>query len=220
MRLLLARFRSREELFERYLSTANGGLFLPTRRVIEPGEPLLIDVRLTELRDHLLVRGVVVERQRGRRNDNVRAGLYVEFLASEAGKRDHLLALARGETGAALPSSGQRRHRRLPIELRVDWRVPNQTERHISLVDDIGIGGAFLRTPINSLPATGTPVVIELRPPGANTPQAIEGRVAWSCATPGHEGVGVEFRCRDIGGMRRLRELVRRIERHEVTPVN
>jgi hypothetical protein len=32
--------------------------------------------------------------------------------------------------------------------------------------------------------------------------------------------VGVEFRCRDIGGMRRLRELVRRIERHEVTPVN
>ena len=218
MRLLLARFRSREELFERYLSTANGGLFLPTRRLIEPGEPLLIDVRLTELRDHLLVRGVVVERQRGRRNDGVRAGLYVEFLASEAGKRDHLLALARGEDGVALPSSGQRRHRRLPIELRVDWRVPNQTERHISLVDDIGIGGAFLRT--RDLPPTGTPVVIELRPPGANTPQAIEGRVAWSSATPGHEGVGVEFRCRDIGGMRRLRELVRRIERHEVTPLN
>ena len=218
MRLLLARFRSREELFERYLTTANGGLFLPTRRVIEPGEPLLIDVRLAELRDHLLVRGVVTERQRGRRNDGVRAGLYVEFLASEAGKRDHLLALARGEGAAALPSSGQRRHRRLPIELRVDWRVPNQTERHISLVDDIGIGGAFLRT--RDLPPTGTPVVIELRPPGANTPQAIEGRVAWSSATPGHEGVGVEFRCRDIGGMRRLRELVRRIERHEVTPLN
>ena len=219
MRLLLARFRSREELFERYLSTPNGGLFLPTRRVIEPGEPILIDVRLAELRDHLLVRGVVVERQRGRRNDGVRAGLHVEFLASEAGKRDHLLALASGgEAGTLPPSSGQRRHRRLPIELRVDWRVPNQTERFISLVDDIGIGGAFLRT--LDLPPTGTSVVIELRPPGANTPQAIEGRVAWSSATPGHEGVGVEFRCRDIGGMRRLRELVRRIERHEVTPLN
>jgi Tfp pilus assembly protein PilZ len=219
MRLLLARFRSREELLERYLSNrGNGGLFLPTRRVIEPGEPVLVDVRLAELRDHLLVRGVVVERQRGRRNDGVRAGLYVEFLASEAGKRDHLLALASGDAGAAPASAGQRRHRRLPIELRVDWRVPNQTERHISLVDDIGIGGAFLRT--RDLPPTGTPVVIELRPPGANTPQAIEGRVAWSSLTPGHEGVGVEFRCRDIGGMRRLRELVRRIERHEVTPVN
>ena len=97
MRLLLARFRSREELFERYLSTANGGLFLPTRRVIEPGESILVDVRLSELRDHLLVRGVVVERQRGRRNDGVRAGLYVEFLASESGKRDHLLSLANSD---------------------------------------------------------------------------------------------------------------------------
>src|SRR5688572_19978664 len=115
MRLLLARFRSREELFERYLTTPNGGLFLPTRRVIEPGEPILIDVRLAELRDHLLVRGVVVERQRGRRNDGVRAGLHVDFLASEAAKRDHLLALASGEVGTLPASSGQRRHRRLPI---------------------------------------------------------------------------------------------------------
>jgi Tfp pilus assembly protein PilZ len=216
MRLLLARFRSREELIERYLTNCgNGGLFLPTRRVIEPGEPVLVDVRLAEVRDHLLVRGVVVDRQRGRRNDGVRAGLFIEFLASELPKRDHLLALVSGEDP---PASGQRRHRRLPIELRVDWRVPNQTERHISLVDDIGIGGAFLRT--RDLPPTGTPVVIELRPPGANTPQAIEGRVAWLSAVPGHEGVGVEFRCRDIGGMRRLRELVRRIERHEVTTLN
>jgi hypothetical protein len=33
--------------------------------------------------------------------------------------------------------------------------------------------------------------------------------VAWSRT----EGVGVEFKCRDIGGMRRLRELIKRIER-------
>ena len=102
------------------------------------------------------------------------------------GRRDHLLALARGEVR---PQTGKRRHRRLPIEIRVDWRVPQQTERHISLVDDIGIGGAFLRT--LEQPAEGTPVVIELCPPGANTPQAIEGRVAWRRDTPGHEGVGV-----------------------------
>jgi Tfp pilus assembly protein PilZ len=206
MRLLVARFRSRAELLERYLATPdNGGLFLPTRRAIEPGEHVLIDVRLNELRDHLLIRGVVVERQRGRRIDAVRAGLFVEFLASEIGKRDHLLALA----GGAESPAAQRRHRRVPIEIRVDWRVPSQTERHISLVDDIGIGGAFLRTS-EQFPA-GTPVVIDLRPPGANLPHSIEGRVAWQRATPGAEGVGVEFRCRDIGGLRRLRELVRRI---------
>jgi Tfp pilus assembly protein PilZ len=216
MRLLVARFRSGADLLARHLDQReNGGIFLPTRRIVEPGEPVLVDIRLAELRDHLLLRGVVVERQRGRRNDNVRAGLYIEFLSSESERRNHLLALARGE---AMPATAKRRHRRLPIEIRVDWRVPHHTERHISLVDDIGIGGAFLRT--RELPAEGTPVVIELRPPGANTPQAIEGRVAWVRDTPGHEGVGVEFRCRDIGGMRRLRELVRRIERHEVTQLH
>ena len=216
MRLLLARFRSGADLLARHLDEReHGGLFLPTRRIIEAGEPVLIDIRLAELRDHLLLRGMVIERQRGRRNDNVRAGLFIEFLPSEGGRRDHLLALARGEVR---PQTGKRRHRRLPIEIRVNWRVPQQTERHISLVDDIGIGGAFLRT--LEQPAEGTPVVIELCPPGANTPQSIEGRVAWRRDTPGHEGVGVEFRCRDIGGMRRLRELVRRIERHEVSPVH
>lgn len=216
MRLLVARFRSRAELAERLLShRPNGGLFLPTRRVIEPGEPILVDVRFAELRDHLLLRGVVSARQRGRRTDNIRAGLFIEFLASESGKRDHLLALSREPDGqhAAEPAA-QRRHRRLPIELRVDWRVPHQSERHISLVDDIGIGGAFLRT--REMPPTGTPVVLELCPPGGTTAQAIEGRVAWSRETPGQEGVGVEFRCRDIGGLRRLRELVRRIEKSEV----
>lgn len=216
MRLLVARFRSGADLLARHLDQReNGGIFLPTRRIVEPGEPVLVDIRLAELRDHLLLRGVVVERQRGRRNDNVRAGLYIEFLSSEAERRNHLLALARGE---AQPATAKRRHRRLPIEIRVDWRVPHHTERHISLCDDIGIGGAFLRT--REQPAEGTPVVIELRPPGANTPQAIEGRVAWVRDTPGQEGVGVEFRCRDIGGMRRLRELVRRIERHEVTQLH
>ena len=43
----------------------------------------------------------------------------------------------------------------------------------------------------------------------------LEGRVAWRRQTPGNEGVGVEFRCRDIAGMRRLRELVKRIEKIE-----
>ncbi|HYU16369.1 MAG TPA: PilZ domain-containing protein, partial [Candidatus Acidoferrum sp.] len=171
MRLLLARFRSGADLLARHLNErANGGIFLPTRRIVEPGEQVLVDIRLSELRDHLLLRGMVVERQRGRRNENVRAGLYIEFLPSEAGRRDHLLGLARGESNQA---AGKRRHRRLPIEIPVDWRVPHQTERHISLVDDIGIGGAFLRT--REQPAEGTPVVIELRPPGANMPQAIEG---------------------------------------------
>jgi Tfp pilus assembly protein PilZ len=214
MRLLLARFKSGADFLERYQpQLENGGLFYPTRRNLEPGEVVLVDVRMAEVRDHVLMRGVVVGRQRGRRLERQRAGLLIEFIASERLKRDHLLRLARGE--AQSEAAPQRRHRRLPVELRVDWRVPNSAERHISLAGDIGTGGAFIRT--RTLPAEGTPVVIELRPPGGSAAQSIEGRVAWVSDRPGQEGVGIEFRCRDIGGMRRLRELVRRIERHEVT---
>ena len=46
----------------------------------------------------------------------------------------------------------------------------------------------------------------------AAAPLSIEGRVAWARQEPGLEGIGVEFRCRDTGGLRRLKELVRRLE--------
>jgi uncharacterized protein (TIGR02266 family) len=213
MRLLLARFKSGAEFLERYQpQLEHGGLFYPTRRNLEPGEQVLVDVRMAEVRDYMLMRGVVVGRQRGRRLEQQRAGLLIEFLAGEHTKRDHLLRLARGEEA---PEAAQRRHRRLPIELRVDWRIPNSSDRHISLAGDISTGGAFIRT--ETPPAHGTSVVLDLCPPGSTATQTIEGRVAWISQVPGQEGVGVEFRCRDIGGMRRLRELVRRIELQEVT---
>jgi Tfp pilus assembly protein PilZ len=213
MLLLLARYRNGSELLEAYDSTApHGGLFLPTRRKVEPGEPVLLDVRLPSLKDHMLVRGSIAWRRRGKRSEGLRAGLAIHFAPGEQAKAEYLLALARGET----PQSAQRRYRRLPTELQVGWRVPPDRDRHASTVDDIGPGGAFLRTPL--LQPEGTPVVLELVPPGGTMPQFIEGRVAWRRATPGNEGLGIEFRCRDTGGLRRLRELVRRIEQSAVTP--
>jgi Tfp pilus assembly protein PilZ len=209
MRILLARYRSRSEFLERYDSTLpGGGIFLPTRKLCEAGEEVLVDVRMPELRDHALLRGLVKARQRGRRREGLRAGLTIEFFPDEHGKREHLLALARGDLA---PEVARRRYRRLPIELSVDWRVPHQPDRHASRVEDIGTGGAFLSTP--APPAAGTSVVLELSPPGSGAAHIIEGRVAWTRCVPGREGAGVEFRCRDVGGMRRLRELVRRLER-------
>ena len=41
---------------------------------------------------------------------------------------------------------------------------------------------------------------------------AIAGKVAWTRHTTGEEGLGVEFKTRDAGGTRRLKELVRRLE--------
>ena len=88
--------------------------------------------------------------------------------------------------------------------------MPATELRQITALDDIGPGGAFIRT--TERPPEGTPVVLEIVPPGAQAPLAIEGRVAWAKAKVGTEGLGVEFRCRDAGGKRRLRELIRRIE--------
>lgn len=207
MHIFVARYSDGEDFLDHYQSSFMfGGVFFPTRRIIPPGELVVLDIRMPQLRDYALVRGMVAWHQRGRRSQGTRAGLGIEFLASEQAKRDFLLSLGRGEENPP-----KRRHRRLPTELRVDWRIPMENHRHMSLVDDIGSGGMFIRT--QHLPPQGTPIVVEIVPPGSTAAQSIEGRVAWNCATPGSEGVGIEFRCRDIGGKRRLRELVKRIER-------
>ncbi len=212
VRLLTARVRSGEEFLERFLDDLDhGGLFVPTRKVLEVGTDVIVDVRMPVLRDRLLVRGEVAWRRRGQRRTGVRAGLGIAFLPSEAGKGDHLLRLAQGE---ADPGLAQRRYERLPVNVPVDWRVPHETARHPSSLEDISTGGAFIRT--TEIPPLGSPIVLEIVPPGALAPQVIEGRVAWERLTPGAEGFGVEFRARDIGGMRRLRELIRRIRQSEV----
>jgi Tfp pilus assembly protein PilZ len=214
MSILIARFQDAEEFLDRYQSTApHGGLFHPTRKALQPGQSVVLDIRMPLLKDSMMIRGTVAWRQRGKRGTGQRAGLGIEFAASEIAKRDHLLGLAQGHRQ---PEEAQRRHRRLPIALPVQWRVPSQTERHTGSLDDIGAGGVFIRT--SAKPAQGTPLVLELASPGRAGSQSIEGRVAWTRGGPGVEGVGVEFRCRDIGGMRRLRELIRRIESSTDTP--
>jgi len=208
MRILVDRYRSTEELSERYLAQfEHGGIFYPTREPLPLGEVLVLDFRIPNLRDKLLVRGMVAWRRPGRRRTGVRAGIGVEFLATESAKRDFLLTLASKD---AEDLTGQRRFRRLPTEIRVDWRIPETPTRRLSQLDDIGPGGAFILT--QDLQDVGTSVVLEVIPPGARAPLAIEGRVAWNSESPGHEGVGVEFCWRDSGGLRRLKELVRRIE--------
>jgi hypothetical protein len=61
-------------------------------------------------------------------------------------------------------------------------------------------------------------VILDLTAPGGERTLSIEARVAWTRHTPGEEGIGVEFRCRDTGGARLLQEIVRRIERLGTEP--
>jgi Tfp pilus assembly protein PilZ len=206
--ILQARYKSGAEFIEFYqASFLYGGVFFPTRTKLELGAPVVIEIRIVGLDNKFLLRGFVAWRREPKYRLRQRGGLGIEFLAVERHKRDFLLAFARGEMSHEVAA---RKHRRLPIDVRVDWRVKESRDRHSATLDDIGTGGAFIRT--RDLAVTGSPVVLEVVPPGAAAPLAIEGRVAWSRQAPGEEGFGIEFRCRDAGGMRRLKELVRRLE--------
>jgi Tfp pilus assembly protein PilZ len=209
VQILVTRFQNSAELLARYQTTlAYGGLFVPTRRLLKTGQSIILDIRMMDLQEPLLVRGKVAWCRRGRRRAATRAGIGVEFCASEHLKREYLLAVARGDANA----STMRRHKRLPVEMEGGWRVLKHKSWHSCRIGEIGSGGAFLHT--EAVLPRDTRVELELMPPGSNTKQAIEGRVAWSRSTPGAEGFGIEFRCRDVVGKLRLRELVRRLEQN------
>jgi Tfp pilus assembly protein PilZ len=212
MKILRARFRNGEEFLRNYQpALPTGGLFFPTREALEVGAPLVVEVRFPALRDRMMLRGLVAWRRPGRHRTKLRAGVAIEFADSEIDKRDFLLAVARGDRTDMVV----RRHRRLPVDLDVAWRVASDRTWIRSRIEDIGAGGAFVST--SELRPPGTEIVLDVVPPGSLVPLSIAGRVAW---VRQDRGVGVEFRWRDAGGARRLRELVRRLERGELRAAN
>ena len=159
-----------------------------------------------------MMRAYIAWRRAGKNRSKLRAGLGVEFLASEIKKREFLLGVAGGQ----IVDLAQRRHRRLPVQVHVGWRLKSDRSWHLDQLEDIGSGGAFIRT--TNFLSVGSPVILEITAPGGERTLSIEARVAWTRHTPGEEGIGVEFRCRDTGGARLLQEIVRRIERLGTEP--
>jgi uncharacterized protein (TIGR02266 family) len=207
MRIIRARYRSGEEFLRSYQpSLTGGGLFYPTREALALGETVIVEIRFPGLSNKQMVRGFIAWRRAGKHRTKLRAGLGIEFHQAEAKRRDFLIAVAKGEIVDMIT----RRHRRLPVQLTANWHVVHDRESHSSHVEDIGPGGAFLRT-TDFLPP-GTEIVIDVTPPGSMRPLEIAGRVAWTRHTEGEEGIGIEFKTRDAGGTRRLKELVRRLE--------
>jgi uncharacterized protein (TIGR02266 family) len=207
MRILRARYKSGDEFLRHYQpSLAGGGVFFPTREVIPLGEQVVVEVRFPGLRNKQMLRGFIAWRRAGKHRTKLRAGLGIEFLPAEAKRRDFLISVAKGEIVDMIT----RRHRRLPVHLVANWRVVCDREVRHSYVEDIGPGGAFIRT-TEFLPP-GTEIIMDVTPPGSLRPLEIAGRVAWTRHTEGEEGIGIEFKSRDAGGTRRLKELVRRLE--------
>src|SRR5262245_7742637 len=162
MTILKAHFQSSDAFLAKYLTDLPlGGLFLPTRRSLAIGEPVVVSVRLGPRRNPVLLRGVVAWRRPGKHRTKTKAGIGVAFLASEGQKRDYLVAVARGDS-AEMPA---RRHQRLPVDLPVHWYISGSLHELPGIIRDIGRGGAFVMTeePI----AAETDVIVKVAPPGA-----------------------------------------------------
>jgi len=186
-------------------SGGNGGVFCPTRSKLQAGDPVSVKVRLGRRQPPMILFGKVAWRRAGRHLLKIRAGIGVEFLPSEKVKWDYLLELA--SPGTSVQS--RRRHERVLVDLPITWRPVGSTESLQGKLRDIGRGGAFVLSPA-SVPDESQ-VVIELAPPGAQVPMAFIGRVAWRGKTGDENIFGIEWRARDAGGGRRIKELVRRL---------
>lgn len=209
MTILKAHFPNGAGFLDRYLpELGDGGIFYPTRMPLAIGEHVIVAIRLGRRRSPMLVRGRVAWRRPGKHSTKVKAGIGIAFLPSEVQTRDYLLAVARGDSVEMLA----RRHHRLPVEIPVLWQIPGELQDNSGVLRDIGRGGAFVSTS-NPLPPSGD-VVLKVSPPGAEVAMPLSARVAWKGGPDGEHGFGVEWKARDAGGTRRIKELVRRIESH------
>ena len=207
MTILKAHFPSGAAFLARFLpELGEGGLFFPTRRPLAIGEHVVVAVRLGRRRSPTLIRGQVAWRRPGKHSTKVKAGIGIQFLASDTQARDYLLAVARGDSAELVA----RRHQRLPVELPVLWQVPGALQDNTGVLRDIGRGGAFVRTE-DPIPSERD-IVLKVSPPGAEVAMPLSARVAWRGHPNGEHGFGVEWKARDAGGTRRIKELVRRIE--------
>jgi Tfp pilus assembly protein PilZ len=184
---------------------ADGGVFYPTRKKLPVGRVVTLKVRLGRRQPPLLVFGRIAWRRPGRHLEKIRAGVGVELLPSERPKAEYLLQLAR--SGEAVKS--RRRHERVPVDLAVSWRHEGASEDLRGRLRDVGRGGAFVQSAAQV--RGDDQLVVEIAPPGAEVPMAFTARVAWTGKVGEELGFGIEWRARDAGGGRRIRELVRRI---------
>jgi Tfp pilus assembly protein PilZ len=189
-------------------SGGNGGVFCPTRSKLQPGDPVSVKVRLGRRQPPMILFGRIAWRRPGRHLLKIRAGVGVEFLPTERAKSEYLLDLANAGSGV----QSRRRHERVLVDLPITWHPVGSNEALRGKLRDIGRGGAFVLSP-DTVPDESQ-VVIELAPPGAEIPMAFIGRVAWKGKTGEENVFGIEWRARDAGGGRRIKELVRRLAPH------
>jgi Tfp pilus assembly protein PilZ len=180
----------------------NSTLTVFTTDAFEPGEEVLLEVSYGGLPGKIMVRGIGREWHAARPRLRVRAGGSVACAGTEWRKIEFLQQVAKGE----IKLLARRRHVRLPVLVEVQWRQNGDRTRQTAALSELSEGGALLLT--NNGLSVGTEIIIEITPPGAALALEILAVVR---NASNEEGLGLEFVARDMGGVHRLREVIRRI---------
>ncbi|MCA9685681.1 MAG: PilZ domain-containing protein [Myxococcales bacterium] len=168
----------------------------------EPGEEVLLEMSFTGLPGKMMVRAIGQEWHAARPRLRVRAGGTVMCAGSEWRKIQFLRKVATGD----VKLTARRRHVRLPVLVEIRWRRREHRDFQTAALSEISEGGALLLT--QDRPAVDEEVIIEITPPGSARPLEILAVVR---NDQNEEGVGLEFMARDMGGVHRLREVIRRL---------
>lgn len=181
---------------------SDNALEVYTTEGYEPGEEVLLELSFTGLPGKMMVRAIGQEWHAARPRLRVRAGGTVLCTGSEWRKIQFLHRVASGD----IQLTARRRHVRLPVLVEVRWRRRGEREFRTAAISEISEGGALLLT--TDRPEIEEEVIVEITPPGSARPLEILGVVR---NVANEEGVGLEFMARDMGGVHRLREVIRRL---------
>lgn len=173
-----------------------------TTDAFEPGEEVLLEVYFAGLPGKMMVRAIGQEWHSARPRLRVRAGGVLRCTGTEWRKLEFLREVGSGE----IKLTPRRRHVRLPVMVEVRWRHQGSTEFSVAALSEISEGGALLLT--RDPPDQATEVIVEIMPPGSERALEVLSVVR---NTDNPDGVGLEFLARDMGGVHRLREVIRRL---------
>lgn len=208
MKLLNARYASGAAFLEHYQDQfSHGGLVVPTRAQVAIGDEAMVVVRFPELQGEVCLRGFVAWRRSADPRRRIKGGVGVEFVQSDRRWRDALLSIARGDAKV----DAKRRHRRIPIELRVGLRLDRARPPLEGAIENISRSGVFVRCPETAAPGTGVVMSIEL-PDSRSGPIELSGKVVHVRDSQRRRGMGIMFRFSSAGAVRRIAEIVRRLE--------
>jgi Tfp pilus assembly protein PilZ len=184
-------------------SLGPGGLFVPGTDTPGVGDPVTIEV-VFQGGPRVLLQGIIRWR-RTAGDARARAGIGVEFEASETAKLNYLHGYVRGGL------LDVREKRRLPVRLRVAYHASPSKGRRVNFTRDLNEEGAFVRT--SEVLAIGTPLALQVYPPGGEyRPIGVGAQVARHQAGETDRGAGVIFTFRTEEEGARWRAFVAKLE--------